>query len=125
MKIEKFKVIDLVKEFNVAIDKYLINFPNKEKTLKDKIVNTAYDLLLITYKANATTNILKKLDLQEDAFALIKFLDFLINVCYEKQIINNKRYLRFGESLENILKYYTGWINSTRKEIANKPWGLL
>ncbi len=121
MTVEKFKIIDLVKELNFAIDKYLINFPNKEKELKTKIVNAAYELLLITYEANTTTNFKRKIELQEKGFALIKFLDFLINVCYEKQIINAKKYFKFGESLENILKFYTGWINSTRKELGNKP----
>ena len=53
--------------------------------------------------------------------SLIKLLDFLINQCYEKQIINAKKYFRFGESLDNIIKYFAGWINSTKRELSNKP----
>jgi hypothetical protein len=30
-------------------------------------------------------------------------------MCYEKQIINSKRYIRFGESLEKILRYILAW----------------
>ena len=121
MIIEKFKIIDFEKELINTIDKYLVNFPNKEKELKAKIVNSAYELLLISYEANTTTNIKKRLDFQEKGIALIKFLDYLINICYEKQIINGKRYLKFGESLDNILKYFTGWLNSTKRELGNKP----
>ena len=118
---EKLKIIDLVKELIKSIDKYLINFPNKERELKSKIVSSDYELLLISYEANSTLNNKKKLDFQEKGVALIKFLDFLFNVCYEKQIINSKRYFKFGESLDGILKYYSGWINATKKELGNKP----
>ena len=116
MKIEKFKLIELVKELISSIDKYLINFPNKEIELKRKIKDSAYELLLITYEANVTTDINRKVTLQERGVALIKFLDFLISQCYEKQIINSKRYLRFGENLDNIVKYFSGWISSTKKK---------
>ena len=121
MKVEKFKLIEVVKELIVSIDKYLINFPNKELELKRKIKDSAYELLLISYEANATTDANKKVNLQERGVALIKFIDFLISQCYEKQIINNKRYLRFGENLDNIIRYFSGWIGSTKKEMSNKP----
>lgn len=121
MKVEKFKLIEVVKELIVSIDKYLINFPNKELELKRKIKDSVYELLLISYEANATTDANKKINLQERGVALIKFIDFLISQCYEKQIINNKRYLKFGENLDNIIKYFSGWIGSTKKEMSNKP----
>ena len=121
MKVESFKLIELVKELITDIDKYLINFPNKEIELKRKIKESAYELLLIAYEANVTTNTEKKINLQERGVALIKFIDFLISQCHEKQIINSKKYLRFGEKLENIVKYYSGWISSTKNKKSNKP----
>lgn len=60
MKVEKFKLIELIKELNLAVDKYLINFPNKEIELKRRIKDSAYELLLITYEANVTMNVEKK-----------------------------------------------------------------
>ena len=119
MKTEKLKILELVKELNSVIDKYLVNFPHREIELKKKIKNSAYELLLITYEANITTSEVKKIDIQERAISLIKFIDFLVNQCYDKQIINSKRYFKYGELLENILKYYVGWINSTRKTKGN------
>lgn len=116
MIVEKFKIIELIKELISDIDKYLINFPNKELELKRKLKDCAYELLLITYEANMTTDLSRKTMLQERSIALIKMIDFLINKCYEKEIINTKKYLRFGENLENILKYFTGWIKKTKKE---------
>ena len=110
----------MIKELISATDNYLVNFPNKEIELKRKIKDSVYELLLITYEANATMNINKKINLQERGIALIKFIDFLINQCYDKEIINAKRYLKFGENLEFIIKYFSGWITSTRKELGNK-----
>lgn len=120
-KTEKFKIIEMIKDLISAIDKYLVNFPNKELELKRKIRECGYDLLAITYEANVTTDVAKRANLQERAVALIKLLDFLINQCYDKQIINSKRYFRFGEALDNIVKYYAGWINSTKNEKSNRP----
>ena len=91
MKPEKLKILELVKELNEVVDKYLVNFPNREIELKRKIKETCYELLLITYEANVTRNEMKKIDIQERAIALIKLIDYLINVCYDKQIINGKK----------------------------------
>ena len=41
-------------------------------------------------------------------------LDYLINKCYDKKIINSKKYLRFGNLLEKILRYTISWQNKTR-----------
>lgn len=109
MKEEKFKVINFIRELIVYIDKYLINFPKKDIEIKNKIKNESYDLLEIGYKANVTSNKDKKEELVEDMIAKIKVIDFLLNLCYDKEIINNKRYVKFGEKLDDILKYAIGW----------------
>lgn len=116
MKKDKFIVINLIKEFIVNIDKYLNNFPTKEIELKHKIKETSYELLQNSYLANCTDNINKRKSVQEEMIAQIKYLDFLFNLCYDKQIINSKRYLKFGESLDYILKYVVGWRNSSNKQ---------
>ena len=55
---------------------------------------------------------MRRLELQEKAIAMIKYLDFLINLCYEKQIINSKKYLKFGEKLDIIIRYIVAWKNT-------------
>lgn len=112
----KFHLIELAKELIKSIEKQIVNFPNKEMELKQNLKNNAYEILLYSYEANQTSDINKKIDLQEKCIAKIKFIDFLINQCYDKQIINNKRYLRFGEKLENLMKYFVGWSNKTKAE---------
>lgn len=107
MKEEKFKVINFIRELIVYIDKYLENFPKKDIEIKNRIKNLSYDLLELAYKANITRG--EKNNYIDDIITKIKVLDFLLNLCYDKQIINMKRYTRFGEKLDDILKYSIGW----------------
>lgn len=116
MKKDKFFILNLVKELISDIGKYLINFPNKEMELKREIKTTAYEMLLNVYEANSTTDNIKRKDIQENIIAKIGYLDFLINLCYDKQLINGKKYLKFGESLNYILKYMNGWLNQTKNQ---------
>lgn len=120
IKQEKFKVVNLIKDLIVYIDEKLINFPKKEIELKHKIKETAYELLLDMYKANNTRNLDYKIELQENCIAYIKFLDFMFNLCYEKQIINSKKYVKFGERLDMIVRYIVGWKNVTIEEKSRK-----
>ncbi|MCI8397044.1 MAG: four helix bundle protein [Clostridia bacterium] len=116
MKQEKFKIVNLIKDLIVYIDQSILNFPKKEIELKHKIKDTAYNLLLYSYEANNRSNVEKKIELQEKCIAYIKYLDFLFNLCYEKQIINGKRYLKYGERLDMIVRYIGGWVSVTKEE---------
>lgn len=125
MKQDKFKVVNLIKELIVYIDGTLLNFPKKEIELKHKIKETSYNLLLLSYEANNTSNVTKRIEYQEKCIAYIKYLDFMFNLCYDKQIINGKKYLKYGERLDMIIRYISGWVNVTREEkakIEGKTW---
>ena len=117
MENEKFKVLNYIRKLLTYIDQNLDNFPKKDIELKNRIRNESYDLLYLSYKANTTDNIENKIDLIESSVAKAKVVDFLINMCYDKQIINSKRYLKFGEALDDIVKYLVGW----KKSITKKP----
>lgn len=110
MKEEKFKVINFIRELIVYIDNYMDNFPRKDIEIKTRIRNISYDLLEIAYMAN-TTNENKELYINQ-IVVKVKVLDFLLNLCYDKQIINYKRYMKFGEKLDDVLKYTIGWKKS-------------
>lgn len=110
MKNDKFKIVNRIKEFIVRSDNNLVNFPKKEMELKNKIKNTSYDLLFTTYRANVSTNKELKKELAELLVAQIKYLDFLLNLCYDKQIINSKKYVKFGESLDDIVRHVISWL---------------
>ena len=115
MQKEKFKVINFIRELLVNIDKNLDNFPKKDIEIKHRIRNNSFDLLELVYEANTTENDERRIELIDKAIAKIKIIDFLINLSYDKQIINNKRYLKFGEAMDEIIKYLVGWRKSVNK----------
>jgi hypothetical protein len=110
MKEEKFKVINFIRELIVYVDNNLDNFPKKDIELKNRIRNITYDLLELSYIANITKD--EKESYIEQIIAKVKVVDFLLNLCYDKQIINSKKYTKFGEKLDDILKYAIGWQKS-------------
>ena len=116
MKEEKFKVIQFVREFIVTVDKELENFPKKDIEIKNRIRNQSYDLLEITYEANIIDNDIDRSKILEKALAKIKVLDFLLNMSYDKQLISNKKYLKFGFKLDDTTKYISGWIKKSKTE---------
>ena len=116
MKQEKFKAINLIRELIVRIDNNLDNFPKKDIEIKNRIRNLSYDLLEYIYEANTTSKNEFKIELLDKSVAKIKVIDFLVNLSYDKQIINNKRYIKLGEAMDEILKYINGW----KKAIYNK-----
>ena len=56
MKEEKFQVINFIRKLILEIDKKLSNFPKKDIELKNRIRNTSYNLLELSYEANTTSN---------------------------------------------------------------------
>ncbi len=116
MKTEKFKVIQFIRELLIIIDKQMDNFPKKDIELKNRIRMNSYDLLEIVYEANSTQDIELKKVLLHKAIAKVKIIDFLLNLSYDKQIINEKKYYKFGNKMDDITKYISGWINSLNKK---------
>ena len=113
MKEEKFKVINFIRELIVATEEQLENFPKKDIELKNRIRDNSYDLLELAYFANNISNTEFKLNALEKCVAKIKIIDFLINLSYDKKIINSKKYYKLGQKMDDIIKYLIGWINST------------
>lgn len=116
IKDEKFKVIQFIRELIIYIDKNLDNFPKKDIELKNRIRNNSYDLLEMAYFANTTKDEKKKEELLDKIIAKIKVIDFLLNLCYDKEIINSKKYMKFGAKMDDILKYSLGWLKMLNKK---------
>lgn len=112
MKDEKFKVIRFIREFILVIDKELENIPRKDIEIKNKIRVESYNLLEIAYYANTTMKIENKKEALEKAIAKVKIIDFLINLCYDKQIITGKKYTKLGLKMDDIIKYISGWLKA-------------
>ncbi len=110
MKIEKFKIIQFIRELILTIDKEMDNFPKKDIELKNRIRKNSYDILELAYEANTVTDVEYKRKLLLKMLAKIKIIDFLLNMSYDKKIITEKKYYKFGNRMDDIVKYTTGWI---------------
>ena len=122
MQKEKFKVINFIRELLVNIDKNLDNFPKKDIEIKNRIRNISYDLLENVYIANAIENVANKTELLNKCIAQIKVMDFLINLSYDKQIINNKKYFSIN-SIFNLSSYFFCFLAASTNP-TNKGAGL-
>lgn len=112
MKEEKFKVIQYTREFIIRADKELENFPRRDFEIKTKIRENCYEILEILYEANLIQNVDKKKELLYKSIAKVKVIDYLLNLSYDKQIISNKKYIKLGAKLDDIIKYISGWLKS-------------
>ena len=112
MKVEKFKILQFIRELILMIDKQMDNFAKKDIELKNRIRMNSYDLLEIAYEANIVEDVEYKKRLLQRMIAKIKIVDFLLNLTYEKQIINSKKYINFGNKIDDIVKYTMGWIKT-------------
>ena len=50
--------------------------------------------------------------LEKDKYNNVKIIDFLINLSFDRELISNKKYLRLGTKLEEMIRY-----NRMAKEI--------
>lgn len=116
MREEKFKILDFIRNLIIQIDKELDNFPKKDIEIKNRIRSNSYDLLELCYEANTTFSKENKIILLEKCIAKIKVIDFLLNLSYDKQLITNKKYLKLGLRMDDIIKYTTGWLSKIMKE---------
>lgn len=119
IKEEKFKAIQFVRELILYLDNMLENFPKKDLEISRLIKEESYQMLKFAYLANTTTDLKYRQRNLEEIIARVKLLDFFVNISFDKQIINQKKYLKVGQRLDDIIRYVTGWLNATI-ESANK-----
>ncbi len=103
---DNFKIIINIKKTILYLDKVLINFPNNEKVLKDKIGSTMYDVLELTYLANEVSD---RYLYQKKIIVKIKMLDFYLKISCDKKYISYKKYIKISNYLLDILKSLYSW----------------
>lgn len=119
MQKENFRAINLIRELILRLDNNLDNFPKKDIEIKNRIRNASFDILELSYEANTTSNKVIKNELIDKCIAKLKIIDFLINLSFDKQIINNKRYIKLGEAIDELIKYLVGWKKSINKGMVD------
>lgn len=114
MKVEKFKVIEYIRQLILAVDKELDNFPKKDIEIKERIRKSSYDLMELAYEANTSEDIEYKKKLLIKMISKIKIIDFLLNLSNDKMLITQKKYYKLASKIDDIIKYTTGWMKSLK-----------
>lgn len=110
--VDNFKIITNFKKTILYLDKIIINFPNNEKVLKDKISHTMYDILELTYMASEYKE--KRKEYQIKIIVKIKMIDFYLKISNDKNYISYKKYQKVSNHLLEFLKQIYGWIKNEK-----------
>lgn len=87
------------------IEKNIYNFPNSHKVLKERIINSCYDVLENVYRANINND----LDSKKEAIVQIKMLNFYLKQSFDKKLITEKKFLSYGRFLLKIHDMIFSW----------------
>lgn len=113
MNNNNFRLVNNMKNFIMSLDSFLINFPKKEKVLKDKMFTTSYDILELIYLANFIED---NINIQKQIISKLSMLDFYLERAYKLQYISEKQCSNKSNELLNITKMIYGWIKNGRKD---------
>lgn len=108
-----FKIVKNIKLFIYSIDNIVINIPNKDRVIKERLYNTSYDILYLVYRCNYKSE--NKDEYYKDILSNISMLDFYLERCLKNKYINNKVCEKLSNNLLIIMKMIYGWIKSESK----------
>ena len=94
------------------VEKNIYNFPNEYKVLKERIINSCYDILENVYRANINQNI----DSKREALVQLKMLNFYLKQALDKELITKKKFLSYGRHLEQIHNMVYSWCGYEKSE---------
>ncbi len=103
---DKLLIITKVKKSIDYIEKVVINFPRTEIILKNKIIESYYDLLELVYRAN----IYQDINYMKEIVIKVRMIEYYIKVSLNKQILSFKKYEIIGNHLLELNKMINAWI---------------
>lgn len=102
----------IIKEYKLFINKYeklVINLDNSYKDIKNRIINTMYEILEDIYYCNLL-EINKRKNYQRKIIVKIKMLDYYFNKLLKYKLILDKQYEDISKRLMILLKLTLGWM---------------
>ena len=112
-KIKNKLIIERVARKTVRyIEKNSINFPNEYRVLRDKIISSCYILLENIIRANVYQDI----NYKKEVIVQIQMLNFYLEDAFNKNILNEKKFISYTNHLIEIDKMVRSWITNEKKE---------
>ncbi len=108
-----FVIIKNIKLFIYSLDSIIVNIPNRDKIIKDRLYNTSYNILYLVYRCNYNSE--NKKEYYKDILSNISMIDFYLERCLKCKYINNKVCEKMSKDLLKITKMIYGWIKSESK----------
>ena len=109
---DRLLIATKVKKTIEFIDKTVVNFPHQDVILKNRIIESGYELLETVYKAN----IHKDVSIMKDVIVQIKMIDYYLKVSCDKKLVSFKKYETIGTYLLEINKMVRAWISFETQE---------
>lgn len=98
-----------MKLYILSLDKYLDNFPRKERELKNKIINNSFEILELIYLTNLIDN--KECN-QKKIIAKLNVLDFCFEKSFKNKYLSEKQFNKVVNDLTKISKMVFGWMKN-------------
>lgn len=106
---EKFKLLNYTYEYIDKVYNDIANFPKKHELIKNKLVETSFELLEKISSGNYSHNKRYKKQMADEAVGKVKTLYFLLYMIEKNKMISSKMIYKLRTNLDNISKCLVGW----------------
>lgn len=109
---DKLLIATKLKKTIEYIDKAILNYPHTEVILKNKIIESCYQILELVYKAN----VFKETNYMKELIVKVRMLNYYIEISLDKKLISFKKYENIGKYLLELIKMVNVWMNNEKKK---------
>lgn len=106
---EKFKLLNYAYDYIDRVYDDIINFPKKHELIKNKLLETSFELLERISSGNYSHNKKYKKQMADEAVSKIKTLYFLLYMIEKNKLMSDKMIFKLKTNLDNISKCLIGW----------------
>ena len=106
---EKFKLLSYIYDYIDKMYEYIANFPRKHEIIKNKLIETSFELLEKISAGNYSHNKKYKKQMADEAVSKVNTLYFLLLMIEKDKMISNKMIHKLRLQLDNISKCLVGW----------------
>lgn len=104
---EKLIIAKVARKTLRYIEKNTENFPTKYAVLRNRIINTCYDILECIYRAN----VFQELSDKKEIIIKIQMLNFYLEEAYNKELLTHKKLINYGNYLLELDKMIRAWFS--------------